>query len=491
MSIDIEPQPNAVRRVAIAGATGFVGRALTERLMARGHHVIALSRRPIVDNQQTAQCTWRQANLFQLRDVERALEGATEAVYLVHSMLPSARLSQGDFPDLDLICADNFARAAKRAGVSRITYVGGLLPSARPLSAHLKSRLEVEQALGGHGVPLVSMRAGIVFGAGGSSAEMLLHLVERLPVLVLPRWCQSLCQPTSIDDLVRVLCESLEGPVGGSDTIDVGNEDVLSYSDMLRRAAKALRKRRLFLPVPAFTPSLSLWWVSWVTSTPMALVAPLVGSLLHDMVVRPDHDVKRRFAGPWKRFDESLAHALAHRRDHARAPSKRTPAADRARGVVSVQRFVRPNHMNAEQVARHYVEWLTHYTLWLTPFVRIASSEGPAAGDTPGARQVLFFLRGINLMLLKLDFAPTRSDPDRQLFYIAGGWLTRPTDKATPGRFEFRSVLGNRYVLAAIYDFVPRLPWALYKATQAVVHALVMAGFRRHLRRVASRDSAA
>lgn len=486
MSIQDPTPPCLPRRVVIAGATGFVGSAVQKALLQRGHYVTALSRRPVPNDPAEPLLQWRQANLFQLREVEHALEGAEEAVYLVHSMLPSARLSQGSFSDLDLICADNFARAAKRAGVHRITYVGGLVPHTGRLSAHLRSRLEVEQALGEHDVPLVALRAGIVFGPGGSSSEMLLHLVERLPVLVLPKWCKSLCQPTSIDDIVRVMVHVIESPTHQNACYDVGNEDVLSYSDMLRRTGRAIKKRRLFVPVPAFTPSLSLWWVSLVTSTPMSLVAPLVGSLLHDLKVRPAHDAKRYFPGPWLSFDESLQRALSARKPQKRISSRKTPSPLRARGVVSVQRLPRPAAMTAEDVAREYVHWLTHHLVWLKPFLRIEASELASAEAEP-TRTVNFRLRLVGLLLLQLTFAPKRSNPERQLFYISAGALTRPTDAASPGRFEFRCVLGRRYVIAAIYDFDPRLPWALYKATQAIVHALVMSGFGRHLKRLAAR----
>src|SRR5690606_19576051 len=131
---------------------------------------------------------WVQADLFSLLEVERALEGADVALYLVHSMIASAELTQGSFADFDLILADNFARAAKSRGVRHILYVGGLIPEGERLSRHLESRLEVEQTLRAQGVPVTALRASIIIGPAGSSLRMVENLVRRLPVMITPAW---------------------------------------------------------------------------------------------------------------------------------------------------------------------------------------------------------------------------------------------------------------------------------------------------------------
>ena len=163
------------KTIVIAGATGFVGRALAPAL-APTARVIGLSRGARTPDSVYAE--WRACDLFSLLDAEHALEGADVAFYLVHSMMPSAHLTQGHFRDLDLVCADNFARAAKSRGVRQIIYLGGLVPEGGALSPHLESRLEVERALGAYGVPVTSLRAGLVIGAGGSSFAMLQRAVS-------------------------------------------------------------------------------------------------------------------------------------------------------------------------------------------------------------------------------------------------------------------------------------------------------------------------
>ncbi|MFA6317171.1 MAG: NAD-dependent epimerase/dehydratase family protein, partial [Elusimicrobiota bacterium] len=163
--------PPAGGTVVVAGATGFVGWALA-RFLAWDYRVIGLSRNPPSGGggpPRAGRVEWRACDLFSLKQTEEALEGAGAAFYLVHSMWPSARLTQGSFADMDLICADNFARAAAKAGVTQIVYLGGLIPDDPMLSRHLASRLEVERTLGSRGVPLTALRAGIVIGPFGSS----------------------------------------------------------------------------------------------------------------------------------------------------------------------------------------------------------------------------------------------------------------------------------------------------------------------------------
>ena len=193
--------------LVIAGATGFVGQAVARKLASRAERLdlvgLTRGRREAVgDWDRLVSC-----DLFSLKDVERALVGARFALYLVHSMLPSARLVQGRFSDLDLICADNFGRAAAKAGVEQIVYLGGLIPElpAGELSDHLSSRLEVEAALGAHGVPVTTLRAGMVIGPGGSSFEILTRLVRRLPAMVLPKWSERICQAIDLETVAALL----------------------------------------------------------------------------------------------------------------------------------------------------------------------------------------------------------------------------------------------------------------------------------------------
>src|SRR5690606_17786672 len=154
--------------------------------------------------------------------------------------------TQGDFSDHDLVAADNFARAASHAGVRQIVYLGGLVPEG-DLSAHLRSRLEVEHALAQHGVPVTALRAGMVVGPGGSSTDIMLRLVRRLPAMICPSWTTTLTQPIALSDCVELLTWCLGETRTFGESFDVGGPDVLTYRDMMQRAAAALGLKRPML----------------------------------------------------------------------------------------------------------------------------------------------------------------------------------------------------------------------------------------------------
>ena len=446
-------------RVVVAGASGFVGRVLVSRLAER-FDVVALSRSP---RQSTDGVRWVKADLFSLLDCERAMEGADRVVYLVHSMQPSARLSQGRFADMDLILADNVARAAK--GTKQILYLGGLIPEGEQLSEHLRSRLEVERALAAHGTPVTTLRAGLVIGPGGSSFRILRNLVERLPVMICPEWTESFTQPIDLDTLLDVLIASLSDPKGEGQTYDVGGPERCSYRSLISRTATVLGRKRLLIPVPVLAPPLSAWWVTLVTGSSRALVTPLVESLRHTMVVG-DRRLQERLALPGQPIDAALSQAVS---EPPCAAPPRLAAPFVGNTVRSVQRLTLPAGWDATRVTREYMEWLPR-GLW--PLITV-SVEG---------ERCTFCLRGLRAPLLVLRYAPERSTPDRTVLYIQGGLLAQND----PGRarLEFRVVLGGDAILAAIHDFVPQLPWFIYNLTQAPAHLWVMFAFGRHLKRL-------
>jgi len=451
----LEPAPARARRprVAVAGATGFVGRALLPVLAARAD-VIGLRRGADAGGNGVE---WRRCDLFSLEATAAALAGADLAYYLVHSMLPSARLTQGRFQDLDLLLADNFGRAAARAGVQRIVYLGGLVPRGEAgLSAHLASRLEVERALGAHGVAVTALRAALVVGRGGSSLDILVRLVERLPMMLCPAWTLTPSAPIDLEDAVAALAHCLDDPETRGRICEIGGPEVLTYRDMMRATARALGKRRLFLPVPFLTPRLSQLWVTMVTGAPRALVAPLVESLRHPMVPQ-ERWLQERMGRPGRPFAAALAEAI---------PPREAPASL----VRSVQRLPLPPGWDAERVAREYIAWLPR-------FVR------PAVGVRQDGPLVLLGLRGLRRPLLELEHRPDRSGSERAFFAIRGGLLAGPPTGHP--QLEFRITPDGAHVLAAVQDFRPRLPWWLYRITQAQLHALVMWAFARHLARTA------
>jgi uncharacterized protein YbjT (DUF2867 family) len=474
-----QPDP-AAKTVAIAGATGFVGRALCAALAGR-YRVVALTR----GEPRTAPgpaVEWRRCDLFSLREVEAALAGADAAVYLVHSMLPSARLVQGRFEDLDLVLADNFARAAERAGVRQLVYLGGMVPEQGALSPHLRSRLEVEEALGSRAPALSALRAGIVVGPGSASLWILVNLVRRLPLMVLPSWCDSRSQPVALADVVRAVELCLEEPGRFTGSFDVAGPDVLSYREMMQRTARVLGLRRAMIRVRAFSPRLSKLWVRVFGSAPASLVNPLVESLRHDLVARESPllaALRPRALG----FEAALRAALgAGGRPQAPSSSLRLPRADRARlrrarTVRSVQRLPLPPGRDAAWAAEEYLRFLPRTT---RPWIRVESAPDG---------HCRFRLAGLRRPLLVLRLARERSAPDRQVFDVVGGLLARTGEGGVGGRLEFREARGGRALLAAIHDYRPALPFALYEIGQARVHLWVMRRFARHLRDAAARPA--
>lgn len=456
--------------VVVGGGSGFIGHALGEKLAER-FDVVGISR---TKREPDAHFTeWRTGDFFNLREAENALKGARFAIYLVHSMLPSARLTQASFEDLDLICADNFARAAKGAGVEQIIYLGGLVPDTRDLSPHLASRLEVEETLGRYGVPVTTLRAGLVIGGGGSSFEILTRLVQRLPAMLVPKWTLTRMQPVAVDDVVALLSFVVGRRECYGETYDVGTPEVLDYRSLMTMCADVLGLQRRMVPVPLFTPGLSRLWVSLITGAPKALVAPLVESLRHEMVAR---DLRlAAMAGleptPVRRAMEK---ALATKDEPKTKPEEEGEPAQKARIekkappslVRSVQRMRLPKGRDAEWAAQEYMRWLPH------------ALRGLIRAEVDQNRDCRFVVLLLGLPLLVLTYVPERSTPDRQLFFVTGGFLSLSAQR---GRFELRQVLDGCTLMTAIHDFGPRLPWFVYVQSQARFHGWVMAAFRRHL----------
>ncbi len=457
--------------VVIAGAGGFVGRALIDRLLP-GHRVIALSRHGREDEKNIV---WRSCDLFSLLQTEEALSGADVAVYLVHSMLP-AHLTQAKFEDMDLILADNFARAAKKNGIRQIVYLGGLIPDypeGTPLSRHLESRREVEQVLAGHGVPVTTLRAGIIIGAGGSSFEMMSKLVKHLPVMLCPKWTTTLTEPIAIRDMVGCLAHVIGKPEHFSKQYDVGCGHQMSYVAMLRLTASLMGRNPIIATVPFLTPQLSVLWVCLVTGAHRELVKPLVDSLKHKMVAR-DHALQEEAGIPTTSFEDAVRGAIAPdaktltakiRSNLARSDS----TTRQKQALCSIQRLPLPPGRNALWVAEEYARWLP---MFFRGMIRVKVGEG---------QELTFRLVGIPMLKLKLS--RERSSPDRPLFYVTGGYLAGglARDGYAPGRLEFRSTYDSRHVMASVFNFRPQLPWWLYCITQAPAHLFVMNAFGRHL----------
>jgi uncharacterized protein YbjT (DUF2867 family) len=268
-------------RIAVAGATGFVGRALVARLAADGHDVRALSRRgaPVPGAEAFG------VDVGDTASVEAALQGCSAAYYLVHS------LEAGDFRARDRQLAEAFGTAAARAGVARIVYLGGL--GEDPSSEHLRSRQEVGEALGASGVAVVELRAAVILGSGSISFEMLRYLTERLPCMVCPRWVRTAIQPIGLGDAVDYLAGSLEVPPG---MYEIGGAEVTTYRDMIAAYAQARGlPPRFIVDVPYLTPRLSSYWVDFVTPVDRTVSHALIESLVTEVVVRDGARTREAF----------------------------------------------------------------------------------------------------------------------------------------------------------------------------------------------------
>ncbi len=468
----MEKEPTRRPTVVVAGASGFVGTALVPVLAAR-FDVVALSRSLATPLRGVR---WEQCDLFSLLQTERALSGADYAVYLVHSMLP-ARLTQARFEDMDFILADNFARSAARSGIKQIVYLGGIIPDDTQLSRHLASRLEVERVLAARGVPVTSLRAGLIVGARGSSFRMVVRLVRRSPVLLCPHWTRSMTQPVALRDVVKLIDFALGRHEMYGRAFDLGGPEVMTYVDLMRRTADRLGRKRIIVAVPFIPTRLSIFATRIVTGAHRELVAPLVESLRHAMVAHSP-TLQERAGIDAQSFDDALGEALGSDRREAPSIDEHLSRRDRhtevGRYVCSIQRLPLPPGRDAIWVAKEYARWLPT----LFKFVLRVTVDANL--------NLAFRLTGFPRPLLELSYSRDRSSADRPLYYITGGLLTResdPSDGRAPARLEFRESPDRRSVLAAIFNYRPSLPWWFYRLTQAPMHLFVMKMFGWHLAR--------
>ena len=292
--------------ILVTGATGYVGGQLLEALLAAGQRVRCLARRPQALRTHAASGAEVVAgDVLDAASVRVAMEGVHTAYYLVHSMA-----SAGSFEEEDRVASRVFGDAAREAGVRRIIYLGGLGSSSEKLSAHLRSRQEVGEILRSSGVPVIEFRASIVIGSGSLSFEMIRALVERLPVMIAPRWVSVPAQPIAIADLLNYLLAALDLPPDTSRIFEIGGSDTVSYGGLMREYARQRGLRRLVISVPVLTPRLSSLWLGLVTPLYVQVGRKLIDSIRHPTVIE-DKSALTEFKIRPRGFREAIAAALS------------------------------------------------------------------------------------------------------------------------------------------------------------------------------------
>ena len=292
-------------RVLVTGATGFVGRRLVPALLEEGHEVRAMTRRA---GSYSGPGEPVQGDVHDPASLPGPLEGVEIAFYLVHS------LDDADFERKDADAARAFGAAAAGAGVRQVVYLGGLGSDDQQLSAHLRSRREVEGLLGEAGVPVTVLRAAIVVGAGGISWEITRQLVKNLPAMVVPRWARTRTQPIALDDVVRYLVGVAGNDAARGRTFDIGGPDRLSYVDMLRIASEVDRGGQVpIVTVPVLTPRLSSYWLALVTDVDATTGRNLIDSMGTEVLVT-EQSIREVVPGEPLPYAEAVRRALEESR---------------------------------------------------------------------------------------------------------------------------------------------------------------------------------
>jgi uncharacterized protein YbjT (DUF2867 family) len=270
------------KRILLTGATGYVGGRLLKELEKNGYAVRCFTRRASTLGSRVSQRTEVfQGDVLDAESLSHAMEGSEVAYYLVHSMG-----SDSNFEERDQKAALLFSSAARSCGVRRIIYLGGLSSHSDSLSPHLRSRLEVGRILRDSGVPTIEFQASIVIGSGSLSFELIRNLVERLPLMLTPRWVQVAAQPIFIDDVLEYLIRAIDIPLSSSHVYEIGGADVTSYRGIMEEYAHQRGLKRFMISVPVLTPALSSLWLNLITPVYARIGRKLIDSIRHPSIVQ-------------------------------------------------------------------------------------------------------------------------------------------------------------------------------------------------------------
>ncbi len=464
-------------RVVVVGGSGSIGVAVS-RALSRDCDVLSLTRfAPPPDGPDNIR--WQQCDLFAPDQLEAHLADRDVAVYLVHTRLPSARLDQAKCEDMDLIIADNVARAAARQGIRQIICLRGLTSDDDLSPREQARREEVVEALGAYGTPVTVLRASLVVAPGASTVNLITRLVEGARLLPVPRWANHPKQPIALPDLLRAIRQCLVDPSLAGGEFEIGGPVVTDWRGILARAADLLNEHPRIVTLRWCPRWLYARWIRWRDRTVHpALAQLLVADLEHSGVAR-DNPLQARIEADALPPGEAIAPFLqgAGRRRLQNPRSAQLPAyrthLRAARKVRSIQRMDLPEGRDEHWLATYYFEWLSRV---MRPFVACRT-------DAEGNYAIGLRWPGITLLRLTLDTEQDR--PGRRNFFITGGMLA-DRERNDRGRMEFHTVLDGRYCIVAIHDFAPSLPWNFYHGTQAIAHGIVMGLFQRHMKRLAA-----
>ena len=465
--------------ILLTGATGYVGGRLLRRLEKEGLPVRCLCRDPDALRSRVAPGTELvHGDLLQPGSLDSAFSGVDIAFYLVHSMNSGA-----GFEANEAASAANFTHAANNAGVSRIIYLGALA-SGENLSPHMSSRLETGEILRSGACPVLEFQASVIIGSGSASFELIRALVERLPVMITPRWVNTAAQPIGIEDVIEYLIAGIRVPLPESVTVQIGGSDVTSYVGLMREFARQRKLHRWFLRVPFLSLSLSSLWLTLITPVYASIGRRLIASVRNPSVVQSP-TAARMFAVQPMGIARAIERALANE-DRASAESRwcdaransgsRCATLDASRDVLTSEKTVRVP-LGPEQA--------------FSPICRIGGKTGWYYGN------LLWRIRGlIDLLMGGVGMRRGRSDPDtphpgstldfwRVELYEPGRRLRLFAEMRVPGRawLEFRAEPdGGSTVLRQTAQFEPGgLGGLLYWYLLWPIHEMMFRGMLRRL----------
>lgn len=461
-------------RLVIVGTIGSIGNAVC-REFAADYEVVAVTQvhASLTQLDPDLSIVWRYCDLFSRVEMQKALQGADRTIFLVHTRIPSARLDQAQCEDMDLLIADNFARAVRSTGVRQILSLRSLLPKtgASTTSRHAG---EVVKTLQSSGIPVSVIRAGLIVSPGSATLNLIGNQVLNTRFVPVPAWTLQPKQPIAERDFLRALRFCLDQPDRFTGSYEIGGPEIVDWRQILRLAARLQGVQPRFVTVRRLPKRIYARWMHHCSPHSYHnAIRFMVEDLSVDATVT-DNPLQRVLAPDLQSPIEAIAPTMKNG-ELSRLVDQRTRTMTayerrlrKSNSVRSIQRVSLPASHNASSIAANYFNWLQRFA-W--PFLLCTQQQN-------GARQIK--LRGVGLTLLDLEFGPEGSMGNRCLYRIRGGLLRRPGGNEQ-ARMEFRDVLDGTYTIIAIHDFVPALPWQFYLRTQAAIHLFVMRAFQRYI----------